>query len=159
MGGAPVRHDGDVVTAGPPLAASPRRHLGLALAIISAAQLMVMLDLTIVNVTLPSIQRSLAFSPTSLEWVVTTYALTFGGLLLAIRRRDDGGVAPALQDPSRRLRRPSEFLLRARGRGRVSVRLRPLGRYRRSLTAGSLIAGAGPCSHRRGLPGRRQGSG
>jgi len=46
------------------VAAAPRqRHLGLALAIISAAQLMVVLDLTIVNVALPSIQRTLGFSP------------------------------------------------------------------------------------------------
>ena len=71
------------------LAAPRHRHLGLALAIISAAQLMVMLDLTIVNVALPSIQRSLGFSTTNLEWVVTAYVLAFGGLLLLGGRTGD----------------------------------------------------------------------
>jgi EmrB/QacA subfamily drug resistance transporter len=70
--------------------AEPRqRRLGLSLAIITAAQLMVMLDLTIVNVALPAIQRSLGFSATSLEWVVTAYALTLGGLLLLGGRTGD----------------------------------------------------------------------
>ncbi|MGO8683531.1 MAG: MFS transporter [Thermoleophilia bacterium] len=71
------------------LAAPRHRHLGLALAIISAAQLMVMLDLTIVNVALPSIQRALRFSPANLEWVVTAYVLAFGGLLLLGGRTGD----------------------------------------------------------------------
>ncbi|MHB1923120.1 MAG: MFS transporter, partial [Acidimicrobiales bacterium] len=55
---------------------------GLALVLISAVQLMVILDGTIVNVALPSIQRALHFSAAGLEWVVAAYALTFGGLLL-----------------------------------------------------------------------------
>ncbi|MHB1430570.1 MAG: MFS transporter [Streptosporangiaceae bacterium] len=65
------------------------RHTGLALAIISAAQLMVMLDLTIVNVALPSIQRTLGLSATGLEWVITAYVVTFGGLLLLGGRSGD----------------------------------------------------------------------
>src|SRR5258706_2843158 len=60
---------------------APRR-LGLALAVIAAAQLMVVLDATIVNVALPHIQRALGFSGTNLEWVVNAYTLVFGGLLL-----------------------------------------------------------------------------
>jgi MFS family permease len=63
--------------------------LGIALVVISAAQLMVMLDLTIVNVALPSIQRSLGFSVANLEWVVTAYVLAFGGLLLLEGRTGD----------------------------------------------------------------------
>ena len=59
-----------------------RRHLGLALVLIATAQLMVVLDATIVNVALPHIQGALGFSGTGLEWVVNAYALTFGGLLL-----------------------------------------------------------------------------
>ncbi len=58
------------------------RNLGLALIVIAAAQLMVVLDATIVNIALPSIQRALQFSATDLEWVINAYALTFGGLLL-----------------------------------------------------------------------------
>jgi MFS family permease len=59
--------------------AGPR--LGLALLVIATAQLMVVLDATIVNVALPHIQRALGFSGSSLEWVVTAYALAFGGML------------------------------------------------------------------------------
>ena len=66
----------------------PRRP-GLALAVIATAQLMVVLDATIVNVALPHIQRALSFSGTGLEWVVNAYALTFGGLLLLGGRAGD----------------------------------------------------------------------
>ena len=65
------------------------RHQGLALAVICAAQLMVVLDATIVNVALPSIDRSLNFSAGNLEWVITAYSLTFGGLLLFGGRTGD----------------------------------------------------------------------
>lgn len=64
------------------------RH-GVALAVIAAAQLMVMLDLTITNVALPSIQHSLHFSPTNLTWVIDAYVLAFGGLLLLGGRAGD----------------------------------------------------------------------
>src|ERR1035437_3186057 len=65
------------------------RHLGLALVVIATAQLMVVLDATIVNVALPHIQHSLGFSGSGLEWVVNAYALTFGGLLLLGGRAGD----------------------------------------------------------------------
>ncbi|HMK92865.1 MAG TPA: MFS transporter [Thermoleophilia bacterium] len=58
------------------------RHLGLALVVIATAQLMIVLDATIVNVALPHIQRALGFSGSGLEWVVTAYSLAFGSLLL-----------------------------------------------------------------------------
>ena len=63
--------------------------LGLALAVIATAQLMVVLDATIVNVALPRIQGALGFSGSGLEWVVNAYALTFGGLLLLGGRAGD----------------------------------------------------------------------
>src|SRR6202050_2476605 len=66
-----------------------RRHLGLALAVIATAQLMVVLDATIVNVALPHIQNALGFSGTGLEWVVNGYTLAFGGLLLLGGRAGD----------------------------------------------------------------------
>jgi len=69
-------------------AATPRR-LGLALAVIATAQLMVVLDATIVNVALPHIQTALGFSGSNLEWVVNAYALAFGGLLLLGGRSGD----------------------------------------------------------------------
>ncbi|MET7300358.1 MFS transporter [Embleya sp. NPDC005575] len=62
---------------------------GAALAVIASCQLMVVLDITIVNIALPHIQRSLAFSTTSLSWVLNAYTLTFGGLLLLGGRAGD----------------------------------------------------------------------
>src|SRR5215510_8596607 len=61
----------------------------LALPVLATAQLMVVLDATIVNVALPHIQRALGFSGSGLEWVVNAYALTFGGLLLLGGRAGD----------------------------------------------------------------------
>jgi MFS family permease len=58
------------------------RNLGIALALICMAQLMVVLDGTIVNIALPHIKDDLGFSNASLPWVVNAYALAFGGLLL-----------------------------------------------------------------------------
>jgi EmrB/QacA subfamily drug resistance transporter len=66
-----------------------RRHLGLALFVIATAQLMVVLDATIVNVALPHIQGALGFSGTGLEWIVNAYTLAFGGLLLLGGRAGD----------------------------------------------------------------------
>ena len=77
-----------------------RRWLGLA--VLCSAFFMVILDVAIVNVALPSIAADLEFSPRSLQWVVSAYALTFGGLLLLGGRAADvlgqrrtfvGGVA------------------------------------------------------------------
>src|SRR5437868_131184 len=62
---------------------------GLALLVIAVAQLMVVLDATIVNVALPHIQRALGFSGSGLEWVITAYAVTFGGLMLLGGRAGD----------------------------------------------------------------------
>ena len=58
------------------------RRRWLALAVIVAAQFMVVLDVAIVNVALPSIESDLHFSPESLQWVITAYAIFFGGVLL-----------------------------------------------------------------------------
>jgi EmrB/QacA subfamily drug resistance transporter len=69
--------------------ATKSRNLGVALAVIAVAQLMVVLDTAIVNIALPSIQRALHFTPTGLEWVVNGYALAFGGLLLLGGRAGD----------------------------------------------------------------------
>jgi EmrB/QacA subfamily drug resistance transporter len=52
------------------------------LALIGLAQLMVVLDVTIVNIALPSAQKALGFSNDSRQWIVTAYALSFGSLLL-----------------------------------------------------------------------------
>ena len=72
-----------------PAAGAPPRRLGLALAVIAAAQLMVMLDATIVNNALPHIQDALHFSGSGLEWVVNGYTLAFGGLMLLGGRSGD----------------------------------------------------------------------
>lgn len=75
--------------ADPPVEATGSRHLGWALVLICVAQLMVVLDSTIANIALPFIQRDLHFSQSALTWVVTGYALTFGGLLLLGGRLGD----------------------------------------------------------------------
>jgi len=72
-----------------PGAARRGHHPGLALAVITASQLMVVLDATIVNVALPTIQTALKFSYTNLTWVLNAYTLTFGGLLLLGGRAGD----------------------------------------------------------------------
>ena len=59
-----------------------KQHLGWALVLISVAQLMVVLDGTIVNIALPYIQHDLHIEAANLRWVVTGYALAFGSLLL-----------------------------------------------------------------------------
>jgi EmrB/QacA subfamily drug resistance transporter len=61
----------------------------LVLVVIGLAQLMVVLDATIVNIALPSAQHALGFSNDSRQWVVTAYALSFGGLLLLGGRLGD----------------------------------------------------------------------
>jgi EmrB/QacA subfamily drug resistance transporter len=62
---------------------------GVALAIMLGAQLMIILDATVVNIALPHIQTGLHFSATSLSWVMNGYTLTFGGLLLLGGRAGD----------------------------------------------------------------------
>ena len=84
--------------------ASPSRATNrwVILVIACLAQFMVVLDATVVNVALPSIQRGLHFSPSNLQWVVNAYTLIFGGFLLLGGRAGDllgrkrlfiGGVA------------------------------------------------------------------
>src|SRR5438876_2159241 len=65
----------------------PKRWI--ALAIVCAAFFMTVLDVSIVNVALPSIGRSLHFSRDNLQWVITAYSITFGGFLLLAGRSAD----------------------------------------------------------------------
>ena len=65
----------------------PRRWL--ALSVLGVAYLMVVLDVSIVNVALPSIQTDRGFSPEDLHWVVSGYSLTFGGFQLLGGRAGD----------------------------------------------------------------------
>jgi EmrB/QacA subfamily drug resistance transporter len=69
--------------------AGAHKHLGWALVLICVAQLMVVLDSTIANIALPFIQKDLDVSQANLQWVVTGYALAFGGLLLLGGRLGD----------------------------------------------------------------------
>ncbi len=68
---------------------SGQRHLGWALVLISVAQLMVVLDATIANIALPFIKSDLGIAQANLSWIVTGYALAFGGLLLLGGRLGD----------------------------------------------------------------------
>jgi MFS family permease len=81
----------DVTTATEAPTGAPKGHsrLGWALVLISVAQLMVVLDGTIVNIALPFIQKDLDIASANLRWVVTGYALAFGSLLLLGGRLGD----------------------------------------------------------------------
>ncbi len=68
---------------------TPPKRLGLALFVICAAQLMIVLDGTIVNIALPHIESDLGFSQANLQWVITIYTLAFGGVLLLGGRLGD----------------------------------------------------------------------
>ena len=65
------------------------RRRWVTLFIVCLAQLMIVLDVTIVNVALPSIQRDLHFSQANLSWVVNAFLVTFGSLLLLAGRLGD----------------------------------------------------------------------
>ena len=68
---------------------TPHRNPWLVLVLVCMAQFMVVLDATIVNVALPSIQKDLAMSEADLQWIVNAYALIFGGFLLLGGRAGD----------------------------------------------------------------------
>ena len=80
--GAPSRPPGGIE-----LSADARRSLGLALILV--ASFMVVLDFSIVNVALPSIQGELGLAASAVQWVITGYAITFGGLLILGGRAAD----------------------------------------------------------------------
>ena len=65
------------------------RNRWIALYVLCAGMLMIVLDVTVVNVALPSIQNDLGFSQSSLAWVVNAYLISFGGLLLLAGRFGD----------------------------------------------------------------------
>src|SRR3954447_17019556 len=73
-----------------PMTADPHHERRwLILAALGLAQLMVILDVTVVNIALPSAQHALGFSDADRQWVVTAYTLSFGGLLLLAGRLAD----------------------------------------------------------------------
>jgi EmrB/QacA subfamily drug resistance transporter len=77
----------NALTESPPNTAERSRWI--ALVVLCAGALMIILDMTIVNVALPSIQRDLHFTQSNLAWVVNAYLITFGGLLLLAGRLGD----------------------------------------------------------------------
>src|SRR5690348_11347789 len=79
--GGEMSQDSAVVGAAPRAAAPDHdRRRWLALAVIALAQLMVVLDATIVNIALPHAQEALKITDANRQWIVTAYTLTFGGL-------------------------------------------------------------------------------
>ncbi len=91
---SPASPDEDASSAAPapsPSPSAPRseRRRWIALAVLCLGQLMMVLDATIVNVALPSIQRDLHFSQGNLTWVIDAYLITFGGFLLLAGRMGD----------------------------------------------------------------------
>jgi EmrB/QacA subfamily drug resistance transporter len=85
-------HAGNRAPSPPPdgiQAASDARHRSLGLALILVASFMVVLDFSIVNVALPSIEGELGLAASAVQWVITGYAITFGGLLILGGRAAD----------------------------------------------------------------------
>src|SRR4051794_27358708 len=72
-----------------PLDLTDERRRWLALVVVCFAQLMIVLDTTIVNVALPAIQRELGFSQADLTWIVNAFLVTFGSFLLLAGRLGD----------------------------------------------------------------------
>src|SRR6201991_603247 len=83
----PSASPGSRETQGRPAARGDRRWM--VLVVVAIAQLMVVLDATIVNIALPSAQHALGFANSDRQWVVTAYALAFGSLLLVGGRLGD----------------------------------------------------------------------
>jgi EmrB/QacA subfamily drug resistance transporter len=79
----------DIVSPMPATTARSDRSRWVALIVLCVGVLMIVLDTTIVNVALPSIQNDLGFSPANLSWVMNAYLITFGGLLLLAGRLGD----------------------------------------------------------------------
>jgi EmrB/QacA subfamily drug resistance transporter len=71
------------------IGSGPRTHTGLILTVACIAQFMVVLDVSVVNVALPTVQQALHYSPSGLQWVVNAYVLTFAGFLLLGGRAAD----------------------------------------------------------------------
>jgi MFS family permease len=89
-------------------AAHPDRHAGeagsnrwLVLVIVCLPQFMVVLDATVVNVALPSIQTDLGFSAANLQWVINAYMLVFGGFLVLGGRAGERGRSGSPRSPLR----------------------------------------------------------
>jgi MFS family permease len=80
--------------------AAPADRRWLVLVVVAVAQLMVVLDATIVNIALPSAQHSLGFPNSDRQWVVTAYALAFGSLLLMGHRLGELRAAAAAPVPA-----------------------------------------------------------
>src|SRR5580704_12111004 len=158
---------GSFPTVSPGPEAGTRLHgSSILLAVILTAQLMVVLDATIVNVALPHIQRSLDFSTSALSWVLNAYILTFGGFLLLGARAGDlfgrrrvfllgiavftissllGGLAPtawtllaarALQGAGAALAAPSALSLLTTAFAEGQERVRAIGLYTTVSAAG-----------------------
>ena len=85
---APSNHP-EPTTATPALPGNPPRRQPLQLALILVAAFMVVLDFSIVNVALPSIERELRMPADAVQWIVTGYAISFGGLLILGGRAAD----------------------------------------------------------------------
>src|SRR5581483_5936170 len=89
----PAPADPNATAATPPPArpapAAPPRRQPLQLALILVAAFMVVLDFSIVNVALPSIERELGMPANAVQWIVTGYAISFGGLLILGGRAAD----------------------------------------------------------------------
>ncbi|MGH3253427.1 MAG: MFS transporter [Trebonia sp.] len=85
----PAGESGGTRPGGGATAAQPDSRRWLILVVIAVAQLMVVLDATVMNIALPSAQHDLGFNNVDRQWIVTAYSLSFGSLLLFSGRLAD----------------------------------------------------------------------
>ena len=129
-----------------------RSHGLVLLGVLLVAQLMVILDITAVNIALPSLAADLQLSGSTVSWTITSYSLVFGSLLLFGGRARRPGRPPApVPDRPRRLHRLVGRLGRRRHRGRALRGPRRPGSRRRDALPGRAL------DHHDRLPGQPSG--
>ena len=153
LAGTPARDKREVIlklAPAPTPSPSDDRRRWATLIVVCFAQLMIVLDVTIVNVALPSIQHDLGFSQANLTWVVNAFLVTFGSLLLLAGRLGDLARAQArVPGRPRRRSRSRRCCAASPQPGRADRRPPAAGRRRRRAGVGD------PGDHRHRVPGGR----
>ena len=135
---------------------SPNINRWRAFALLAVSYFMTIIDATIVNVSLPTIGRDLHFTETSLQWVVTAYAITFGGFLAA--RWPRGGSARPPPDPDARACPVHGRVAGLRARDRRSIPDREPGRSGTRRSEHGARCHVNRDEHVRGGRGAQQGA-
>lgn len=147
-------------------AAAPRRRLGLVLLVLIAAQFIVVLDFSVVQIALPTIKNEFGVSLAQLQWIVSAYGLTFAGFLLLSGRASDifgrrklfilglvmfsassaaGGLAPTelVLVAARTIQGVAAAIISATGLSLIVVTFAPIGQLNRVMGIFTAVSSAG----------------